>query len=511
MALRQPVQRIAQLHRAQRNIFIAAAGPNLYTFDAQDGAQLDVWPATSVADRHTLPVESQPVAKDDPTTDRAGTPPPEKKRRLSPASSETKDGSKAQKSSSIAWTTIPLILCTPSGEHVIAVTAEDKCLRVFEVGIDGTLKQQSERCMPKRPCALALAQNNTVILCGDKFGDVYSLPLLPDNNAKPPAAVATTPTPTEEPKAFKPSANPLTVHTKKNLYSLQQQLRSPVVKREKVGPSFELKLLLGHVSMLTDLAFVSFPAESRSYILSADRDEHIRVSRGPPQAHIIHGYCQGHTSFISKLCIPSWAPELLISGGGDDYILVWNWREGRILQKLPLQLAQQSSQADIAVIGIRAVSFEGDAGLCHFARGAILVTIEGSQELLAFGVKADNTLEPLPTVNASGNVLDITNLDDKGTIVVSSDHVHEPGSTTQQRSDSASSGSPLQQFTATMDSGSLKWEESHSLALSSMATCSSFSLNLAQDEKERQKQLKQLGESLYNIGNLRKSVRGEEE
>ncbi|KAG5206088.1 tRNA (guanine-N(7)-)-methyltransferase non-catalytic subunit TRM82 [Trichophyton interdigitale] len=508
MALRQPIQRIAQLRRAQRDIFVAAAGPNLYTFDAQDGAQLDVWPAPA-ADQHSLAGENQPLTKDESTPDRAGTPPPEKKRKLSPTSNAVKDESNTQKAST-TWTTIPLLLCTPSGEHVIAVTAEDKCLRVFAIGIDGTLKQQSERGMPKRPCALALAQNDSVILCGDKFGDVYSLPLVPDENAKPPTTV-TAPTPAEEPKAFKPSANPLTVHTKKNLYSLQQQLRSPVVKREKVGPSFELKLLLGHVSMLTDLAFVSVPAESRSYILSADRDEHIRVSRGLPQAHIIHGYCQGHTSFISKMCIPSWSPELLVSGGGDSYIVVWNWREGSILQRIPLQLTSQSNPAAIAVTGIRAVSFEGDTNLYQFAKGVILVSIEGSQEILSFGVKSDNTLEPLPAINASGNVLDITNLDDKGTIIVSSDHVHEPGSTTQQKPSSESPGTPLQQFTATVNSGSLRWEESHSPALSRINACSSFSFDLPGDEKERQKQLKQLGESLYYTGNLRKSVRGEEE
>lgn len=143
MALRQPIQRIAQLQRAQRDIFVTAAGPNLYTFDAQDGAQLDVWPAPA-ADQNSLSGENQPLTKAESTPDRAGTPPPEKKRKLSPTSGAAKDDTNAQKSS-ITWTTIPLLLCTPSGEHVITVTAEDKCLRVFAIGIDGTLKQQSER------------------------------------------------------------------------------------------------------------------------------------------------------------------------------------------------------------------------------------------------------------------------------------------------------------------------------------------------------------------------------
>ncbi|KAM5466348.1 tRNA (guanine-N(7)-)-methyltransferase non-catalytic subunit trm82 [Microsporum audouinii] len=511
MALRHQIQRIERLQRAQRSLFVAAAGPKLYTFDAQDGTQLDVWPSPTAA-QPPFPAESQPEAEDKPTNDRAGTPPPGKRRKLSPASGEAKiDGkshSAPKSKTSLVWTTISLLLSTPSGEHVIAVTGEDKCLRVFEVGIDGTLRQLSERCMPKKPCALALTQGNTVILCGDKFGDVYSLPLLPGDDYGPPDTMVTAPA--TEPKAFKPSANPLTVHTKKNLYSLQQQLRSPVVKREKVGPTFELKLLLGHVSMLTDLAFVSFPDDSRSYILSADRDEHIRVSRGLPQAHIIHGYCLGHTSFVSKLCIPPWAPELLISGGGDDYILVWNWREGRVAQKVLLEL-EHRSQGDIAVGGLLAVSFEGQPSLYQLVKGAILVSVERSQELLPFGVKADNSLVPLSTIKAAGNVLDTTSLNDQGAIIISSDNVHEPGSTTLQRCNKPSPPIALQQFTATVDSGSVKWEECPGAALDAINSSSSFDMSIAEDEKERQKQLKQLGESLYFIGNFRKNVRGDEE
>ncbi|KAK2867820.1 hypothetical protein FQN49_003436 [Arthroderma sp. PD_2] len=511
MALRHPIQRIERLQRAQRSLFAAAAGPKLYIFDAQNGAQLDVWPSPAAVPQ-SLPVESQPVAEDESTTDRAGTPPPEKRRKLSPASGKAKKEDEAQleskSTSSHAWTTIPLLLSTPSGEHVLAVTAEDKCLRVFELGINGTLTQLSERCMPKRPCALALAQENTTILCGDKFGDVYSLPLFPDNDFKPPIAFAAAPV--EEPKAFKPSATTLTVHTKKNLYSLQQQLRSPVVKREKVGPDFELKLLLGHVSMLTDLAYIPIASESRSYILSADRDEHIRVSRGLPQAHIIHGYCQGHTSFVSKLCIPSWTPEVLISGGGDSYILVWDWREGKLLQKLPLQL-DRHKESDITVIGMWAISFAREASLHHHAKGAILVSIEGSQELLSFGVEADNTLVPLPTIIAAGNVLDITSLNDQGVIAISSDNVHEPGSTTLQRNDKSYPSISLQQFTATFDSGSVKWEARPNAALDVVNCSSSFDVPIAEDEKEAQKQLKRLGESLYFMGSLRKTVRGDEE
>jgi tRNA (guanine-N(7)-)-methyltransferase subunit TRM82 len=208
--------------------------------------------------------------------------------------------------------------------------------------------------MPKRPCAVTLTSDGNTILCGDKFGDVYALPLIPSDKPIAPPKIS------KQAKSYQPSATPLTVHSKRNLAALEQQLRHPPQKTEdKPAPTFERNLLLGHVSLLTDLAFVSLPSSasskgSQDYILTADRDEHIRVSRGPPQTHIIENYCLGHSSFISKICIPQSLPELLISGGGDDYLLVWNWREGRILQKVPLR--ESPSKEEPAVRGIWAVS-----------------------------------------------------------------------------------------------------------------------------------------------------------
>ena len=199
--------------------------------------------------------------------------------------------------------------------------------------------------MPKRPCSVVLTSDESIILCADKFGDVYAMPLMGTSvtikreNRDPDGKEIEE----QSKKSFVPAATSLTVHTKRNQQALKNQQNAGNKAAEKKNLEFEHQLLLGHVSLLTDLVYITLHTEdselprSRSYVLTADRDEHIRISRGLPQTHIIESYCQGHTEFISRLCIPPWRPEMLVSGGGDDFLLVWNWLSGTILQRLDIK------------------------------------------------------------------------------------------------------------------------------------------------------------------------------
>ena len=222
----------------------------------------------------------------------------------------------------------------------------------------------NSRCMPKRPCAVQILPDNATIVCGDKFGDVYSLPLIEETNSSYKDSTKSTTAQDAkqtETAPFKPSATSKTVHTQRNLKSLAAQQTQQNLTPKTKGPlAFKHELLLGHVSMLTDLVYTSSDIEGkkRSYILTADRDEHIRVSRGPPQSHVIEGYCLGHKEFISKIClVPN--TELLISGGGDDWIGVWDWLEFKLRQRLPLPAIDPSSGTP-AMSGIYVMPF--DAG-----------------------------------------------------------------------------------------------------------------------------------------------------
>jgi hypothetical protein len=98
------------------------------------------------------------------------------------------------------------------------------------------------------------------------------------------------------------------------------------------------KLLLGHTaSVLTDLCLVrsspSLPKENRSnyFLLTADRDEKIRVSYFP-RCYDIYGYLLAHTAFVTSVTpLPTTlatttttTTPLVASTGGDGQLIVWN-------------------------------------------------------------------------------------------------------------------------------------------------------------------------------------------
>lgn len=159
------------------------------------------------------------------------------------------------------------------------------------------MKLLSERELPKKPTAVHLTRNGQAILVSDKFGDVFSYTLHPKS----------VPAPSEPSETSKRTA--LTSHE---------------------NPS-DGELILGHVSLLTYFLL----STDDKYILTADRDEHIRVSWFP-QGYVIERYCLGHGKYVSALHIPPFAPDILVSGGGDPMLKVWDWMTGRLLLDVPI-------------------------------------------------------------------------------------------------------------------------------------------------------------------------------
>ncbi|KAL7629329.1 tRNA (guanine-N(7)-)-methyltransferase non-catalytic subunit trm82 [Parahypoxylon ruwenzoriense] len=318
-----------------------------------------------------------------------------------------------------------LLTATEDGSHVVAVTGTDKILWVFEHDGKGMLKELSQRVMPKRPSSIAVitgVANGHTILCADKFGDVYSLPLVP--SAAPPeaASVPSTPIPTPSsastPSASKPAttaANRFTVHSQRNLRALEDQQRilasRPREVAPKEGPAFEHELILGHVSMLTALVTATSPpppssssgSSSRHYIITGDRDEHIRISRGIPQAHVIEGYCLGHTSFVNALCVPASRPRVLVSGGGDDELFLWDWQACQLLNKADLLGHVREVLPDVTKIAVsRLYSYDDDAD----QRCYIVALCELVPALFIYELLKDNTLKHAQTLTLPGTPLD---------------------------------------------------------------------------------------------------------
>ncbi|XP_071852642.1 tRNA (guanine-N(7)-)-methyltransferase non-catalytic subunit WDR4-like [Apostichopus japonicus] len=90
-------------------------------------------------------------------------------------------------------------------------------------------------------------------------------------------------------------------------------------------------LLLGHVSMLLDVA----ATPDNKFIITCDRDEKIRVSC-LPNAYNIHGYCLGHTQFVSCFQIVPGKGNLLVSAGGDSTIRLWDYHHCKQLASVDI-------------------------------------------------------------------------------------------------------------------------------------------------------------------------------
>ncbi|TFK39886.1 WD40-repeat-containing domain protein [Crucibulum laeve] len=166
-----------------------------------------------------------------------------------------------------------------SNKYLIT-TAEDKMLKLWEIG---GLKLLSERELPKKPTGLAFRADSQKLLTSDKFGDIFSYPF---------------------------TYVPLTVKQKRDALSSHENPSSG-------------QLILGHASPLNAFLLTS----DEKYIVTADRDEHIRVS-WYPQGYNIEMYCLGHLKFVSAIHIPHLDPSMLISGGGDPVLKIWDWMAG---------------------------------------------------------------------------------------------------------------------------------------------------------------------------------------
>lgn len=171
-------------------------------------------------------------------------------------------------------------------KNLIVTTDNDKAVVVFKLDLSNSsnvLKLVKRQPFPKRPSAVCTSYDDSSVIIADKFGDVYAIPL-------------------NEPT---------------------------IIENDK-----DLIPILGHVSMLTCVQS-AIDENGKQVVLTADRDEHIRVSYYP-KSFVVKKWLFGHREFVSCFLIPQWCDgKVLVSAGGDSFIKTWNWQaEGELKESI---------------------------------------------------------------------------------------------------------------------------------------------------------------------------------
>ena len=166
-----------------------------------------------------------------------------------------------------------------------------------------------------------------------------------------------------------------------------------VLVGDKSGDLYSLRLeggappslLAGHLSQLLDLAL----SHHGDLVLTADRDEKIRVSRFP-RAYNIETFCLGHTEFVTCLCLAEEKDQIL-SGSGDGTVRLWNYREGVELCRLEVTeqvglSAGDSENTEPERNGVVRVSPPSEPALVKMrrSRDMLVVQVENFKNLLIY-------------------------------------------------------------------------------------------------------------------------------
>ncbi|KAM9937578.1 hypothetical protein OXX80_002898 [Metschnikowia pulcherrima] len=252
--------------------------------------------------------------------------------------------------------------------HIIGTTDSDKAAVVFKIDYsqDNCIQLMKRQVFPKRPCAVSTTIEDTKIVLADKFGDVYE---------------------------FR-------------------------IDSEQPIPEKDLVPILGHVSMLSDVLVAEH--NGQQFVLTGDRDEHIKVTHYP-LSYVVKHWLFGHREFVSCLHLPAFNKDLLISGGGDDYLLLWDWWANKQLARVelrdlvephltdahfpPERFLQEDSPKEICITKVLTVSKNG--------QNLILVLCENTKCILTFTIDKEFVVTFKQELLTENTVVDMTLVGDK--------------------------------------------------------------------------------------------------
>lgn len=144
------------------------------------------------------------------------------------------------------------------------------------------------------------------------------------------------------------------------------------------------RLELGHLSMLLDVAV----SPDDQFVLTADRDEKIRVSWAAAP-HSIEAFCLGHTEFVSRIFVVPSHPELLLSSSGDGTLRLWKYRSGCQLQCCDLASLQEPGEHSVHKgLAASRIAFWGRESyvvlLCECVPVGFVFQLDASRQQLVF-------------------------------------------------------------------------------------------------------------------------------
>lgn len=224
----------------------------------------------------------------------------------------------------------------------IVSNAEDKHVKEWRIELatsnsPAKLVLEQQRELPKRANAVSITEDGQTLVIADKFGDVYAFAM---HGCSPDLPTPPTPAPI-------PEASTSTVGSKEDTPSESKsdrpgEAKAPSGKRRKVGntggiaPEWRhvpakisaLSPVVGHVSMLTAMLVL----QKQGKIITADRDEHIRVSKWPQGWEIEH-FLLGQRKFVSALALHPSDSNILLTAGGDDTLRMWDLTTYRCIRK----------------------------------------------------------------------------------------------------------------------------------------------------------------------------------
>ncbi|EQC28563.1 hypothetical protein SDRG_13641 [Saprolegnia diclina VS20] len=157
------------------------------------------------------------------------------------------------------------------------------------------------------------------------------------------------------------------------------------------------KSLLQHTtSIITDVAM----SIDGKYLLTADRDEKVRVSHFPATT-LVQNYCLGHRQCVRKIATCTVTPSLFVSVGLDDALHLWDIETGALLDAFALETS------DTKHCGLSVCPLTNRIALVRNTDMAVrFFSINADKKIIALPLTLPEASQPTNVVfNESGHVL----------------------------------------------------------------------------------------------------------